>query len=98
MSFFVFSTKKRSRTKQRTDNKHIIKPHQHGGEMQDEFMPPTSAQIKCITTKFRRIYSFFGADNQTIYLIGASLKDAGKKLFAFTQISAELITELKKKL
>ena len=55
----MFSTKKRSRTKQRTDNKHIIKPHQHSGEMQDEFMPPTAAQIKCITTKFRRIYSFF---------------------------------------
>ena len=98
MSFFVFSTKKRSRTKQRADNKHIIKSHQPGGEMQDEFMPPTAAQIKCITTKFRRIYSFFGADNQTIYLIAASLKDAGKKLFDFTQISAELITELKKKL
>mgnify|MGYP002518630660 FL=1 len=41
---------------------------------------------------------FLILDDQTIYLIGASLKDAGKKLFAFTQISAELITELKKKL
>jgi hypothetical protein len=60
----VFSTKKRSRTKQRTDNKYIIKPYQPGGEMQDEFMPPTAAQIKCITTKFRRIYSFWQITKQ----------------------------------
>lgn len=41
---------------------------------------------------------FLILDDQTIYLIGASLKDAGKKLFAFTQISAEHIPELKKHL
>lgn len=35
-------------------------------------------------------------DNQTIYLIGASLKDAGKRLFAFTKMSEEHIEELKK--
>lgn len=35
-------------------------------------------------------------DNQTIYLIGASLKDAGKRLFAFTKMSATHIEELKK--
>ena len=39
---------------------------------------------------------FLIIDDQTIYLIGASLKDAGKRLFAFTQMSAERITELKK--
>lgn len=41
---------------------------------------------------------FLILDDQTIYLIGASLKDAGKKLFAFTQMSAGLIKELKSKL
>ena len=41
---------------------------------------------------------FLILDDQTIYLIGASLKDAGKKLFAITQISADLIKELKNKL
>lgn len=41
---------------------------------------------------------FLILDDQTIYLIGASLKDAGKKLFAFTQISVDLIKELKNKL
>ena len=41
---------------------------------------------------------FLVLDEQTIYLIGASLKDAGKKLFAFTQLSAELIEELKGKI
>ena len=39
---------------------------------------------------------FMIIDDKTIYLIGASLKDAGKRLFAFTQISAGHIFELKK--
>ena len=39
---------------------------------------------------------FMILDDKTIYLIGASLKDAGKKLFAFTEISGERIAELKK--
>ena len=39
---------------------------------------------------------FLILDDQTIYLIGASLKDAGKKLFAFTEISPERIAELKR--
>ena len=39
---------------------------------------------------------FLILDDKTIYLIGASLKDAGKKLFAFTEISVERIAELKK--
>ena len=41
---------------------------------------------------------FLILDDQTIYLIGASLKDAGKKLFAFTEISSERIADLKKTL
>lgn len=39
---------------------------------------------------------FMIIDSQTIYLIGASLKDAGKRLFAFTEMSPEHIEELKK--
>lgn len=39
---------------------------------------------------------FMIIDNETIYLIGASLKDAGKRLFAFTKMSATHIEELKK--
>ena len=41
---------------------------------------------------------FLIIDDKTIYLIGASLKDAGKRLFAFTQLDASHITELKNKL
>lgn len=41
---------------------------------------------------------FLILDGQTIYLIGASLKDAGKKLFAFTRMNVELIKELQSKL
>lgn len=50
----------------------------------------TVHQIKNVHDRFMII------DNQTIYLIGASLKDAGKKLFAFTKISDTHIEELKK--
>lgn len=39
---------------------------------------------------------FMIIDNQKIYLIGASLKDAGKRLFAFTKMSEEHIEGLKK--
>lgn len=38
---------------------------------------------------------FLILDDETIYLIGASLKDAGKRLFAFTEMSKERISELK---
>ena len=41
---------------------------------------------------------FLILDGHTMYLIGASLKDAGKKLFAFTQMNSGLINELKSKL
>lgn len=39
---------------------------------------------------------FLILDEEKIYLIGASLKDAGKRLFAFTEMSSERIEELKK--
>ena len=41
---------------------------------------------------------FLIIDNKTIYLIGASLKDAGKRLFAFTQMNATQIEIVKSKL
>ena len=47
-------------------------------------------QLKNVHDRFMII------DDQTIYLIGASLKDAGKKLFAFTKISGAHIDGLKK--
>lgn len=50
----------------------------------------TVHQVKNVHDRFMII------DDQTIYLIGASLKDAGKRLFAFTKMSATHIEELKK--
>lgn len=41
---------------------------------------------------------FLILDEEKIYLIGASLKDAGKRLFAFTEMSTERIDELTKAL
>lgn len=41
---------------------------------------------------------FLIIDEETIYLIGASLKDAGKRLFAFTQMDAEQIKTIQARL
>ena len=41
---------------------------------------------------------FLIIDDKTIYLIGASLKDAGKRLFAFTQMDASQISAIKARL
>lgn len=41
---------------------------------------------------------FLIIDDKTIYLIGASLKDAGKRLFAFTQMNATQINTIKSNL
>lgn len=41
---------------------------------------------------------FLIIDDKTIYLIGASLKDAGKRLFAFTQMNAVQINTIKNNL
>ena len=41
---------------------------------------------------------FLIIDDNTIYLIGASLKDAGKRLFAFTQMDPVQIDAIKKRL
>ena len=41
---------------------------------------------------------FLIIDDETIYLIGASLKDAGKRLFAFTQMDASQISTIKARL
>ena len=37
---------------------------------------------------------FLILDNKELYLIGASLKDLGKKCFGFTQMDASLIPEI----
>ena len=41
---------------------------------------------------------FLIIDEETIYLIGASLKDAGKRLFAFTQMDSSQIKTIKTRL
>lgn len=41
---------------------------------------------------------FLVIDDKTIYLIGASLKDAGKRLFAFTQMDSSQIKTIKERL
>ena len=41
---------------------------------------------------------FLIIDEETIYLIGASLKDAGKRLFAFTQMDSSQIKTIKERL
>jgi len=74
----------------------------------DIYTKELSKSLTLATNKFNEQYGgltlhqttnihdrFLILDNETIYLIGASLKDAGKKLFAFTEMSHERIAELK---
>ena len=79
------------------------------GVQVDIYTKDLSKALKLAESKFNSQYGgltlhqtsimhdrFLILDDQTIYLIGASLKDAGKRLFAFTKISAERIAELKR--
>lgn len=81
------------------------------GIVVDIYTKDLSKALKLAATKFNSQYGgltlhqtnvvhdrFLILDDNIIYLIGASLKDAGKRLFAFTQISPERIIELKKAL
>ena len=77
----------------------------------DIFTKEITSAMQLAETKFNAQYSgltlhqtnifhdrFMIIDDATIYLMGASLKDAGKKLFAFTQLDVSHIIELNNKL
>lgn len=79
------------------------------GVQVDIYSKDLTKSLMLAATKFNRQYGgltlhqtgivhdrFLILDDQTIYLIGASLKDAGKRLFAFTEMNPERIKELKK--
>ncbi len=59
-----------------------------------------NAQYPAVTTKINTAFHdrFLILDDKELYLIGASLKDLGKKCFGFTQMDAGLIPEILKKI
>ncbi len=59
-----------------------------------------NAQYPAVAVKTNTAFHdrFLILDNQELYLIGASLKDLGKKCFGFTQMDAGLIPEILAKL
>ena len=83
----------------------------NNGVQVDIYTKDITAALQLAETRFNSQYGgltlhqtnnihdrFLILDDKMIYLIGASLKDAGKKLFAFTELDASMIAELKSKL
>ena len=59
-----------------------------------------NAQYPTLVVKFNEKFHdrFLILDDKELYLIGASLKDLGKKCFGFTKMDSGEITEIKKRL
>ena len=59
-----------------------------------------NSQYPSVTVKTSTVFHdrFLILDNKELYLIGASLKDLGKKCFGFTKMDASLIPEFLKKI
>ena len=59
-----------------------------------------NAQYPTLTVKFCENFHdrFLILDDKELYLIGASLKDLGKKCFGFTKMDAGKITEIKERI
>ena len=59
-----------------------------------------NAQYPTLTVKYNEKFHdrFLILDDKELYLIGASLKDLGKKCFGFTKMDTEEIEEIKKRI
>ena len=67
-------------------------------ELEQEATCKDFLQVQELCTTLTYHDRFLIIDDETIYLIGASLKDAGKRLFAFTQMDASQIQAIKGRL
>ena len=89
----------------------IKKQENVAGKVADNLDPTANPFVKIKEKHFNTQYGdltlhttltchdrFLIIDDTTMYLIGASLKDAGKRLFAFTQMDASQIQAIKGRL
>lgn len=80
-------------TSEHYDKKHV--PHH---KISDEDVKIFNAQYPNLTVNYNETFHdrFLIVDDKELYLIGASLKDLGKKCFAFTKLDAGEIARIKK--
>ena len=80
-------------TSEHYDKKHV--PHR---KISDADVKTFNAQYPKLTVRYNESFHdrFLIIDDKELYLIGASLKDLGKKCFAFTKLDAGEIRRIKK--
>ena len=80
-------------TSEHYDRKHV--PHR---KISDADIATFNAQYPRLTVRYNETFHdrFLVIDDKELYLIGASLKDLGKKCFAFTKLDAGAIRGIKK--
>ena len=80
-------------TSEHYDKKHV--PHR---KISDADVKAFNAQYLKLTVRYNESFHdrFLIIDDKELYLIGASLKDLGKKCFAFTKLDAGEIRRIKK--
>ena len=80
-------------TSEHYDKKHV--PHR---KISDADVKAFNAQYPKLTVRYNESFHdrFLIIDDKELYLIGASLKDLGKKCFAFTKLDAGEIRRIKK--
>ena len=80
-------------TSEHYDKKHV--PHH---KISDEDVKIFNAQYPKLTVNYNETFHdrFLIVDDKELYLIGASLKDLGKKCFAFTKLDSGEIARIKK--
>ena len=80
-------------TSEHYDRKHV--PHR---KISDADIATFNAQYPKLTVRYNETFHdrFLIIDDKELYLIGASLKDLGKKCFAFTKLDAGAIRGIKK--
>ena len=80
-------------TSEHYDKKHV--PHR---KISDADIATFNAQYPCLAVRYNEAFHdrFLIIDDKELYLIGASLKDLGKKCFGFTKMDAGEIERIKK--
>ena len=80
-------------TSEHYDKKHV--PHR---KISDADIATFNAQYPCLAVRYNETFHdrFLIVDDKELYLIGASLKDLGKKCFGFTKMDAGEIDRIKK--
>lgn len=80
-------------TSEHYDKKHV--PHR---KISDADIATFNAQYPCLAVRYNEAFHdrFLIVDGKELYLIGASLKDLGKKCFGFTKMDAGEIERIKK--